>query len=223
MAKYSDTTDRNGHQIQSIVTQGADATNNMFDLIIKFPEEVQTTSNFVTSGEDSVIVRLKSAPTLPDYEIETYDVTYKGVKMTFPKTSMSVDRTVECTFRMDSMYGLYNDFVQWNKFVVNMQNGGVSNWPAALGTLKLKALQNEYLSADLDQNGNKFDDLFSQTDVNKVEATTVGDNNLIWAMSDVWVQKVTAPKFEVEGGDAQEFTVTFKYGDVTFPFMSDSY
>lgn len=220
MAKYSDSTDRNGRQIQSIISQGADALPHLFDLAIKFPSEVTTKSDFVTSGEDSVIVRLKTTPTLPDGSIETYDVVYKGVKMSFPKGDLNMDRSVDCEFRMDAQYGLYEDFQSWLRFVANIQTGGISNWPAALGELKLIALQNEYLSADLDQNGNTFTDLFSQKDVNKVSATAVGNNNIVWHMKDVWVQKVTAPKFTVEAGDPQSFTVTFKYGDIEFPFLS---
>ena len=92
--------------------------------------------------------------------------------------------------------------------VADPVNGGVANWAAALGTVKVTGLSGAY-------NGTSTNDIYSAEN-----GSITGDANPTWTFYDVWVSKVGQPQFTTEGGDALKYSVAFKFGDCDYPFYN---
>ena len=188
----------NATAIQALVNRGADAMNNMYDISIQFP--------WAEAGS-AVTTRVEGFQ-IPDAGNEGYDISYHGVTMKRPHSKQTFNREFELTFTLDAAYALYGEFVNWAMMVADPVNGGVANWAAALGTVKVTALSGAY-------NGTSTKDIY-----NAENGSITGDANPSWTFYDVWVSKVAQPNFQTAGGEAIQYAVSFKFGDCDYPFYN---
>ena len=188
----------NSTAIQALVNRGADAMDNMFDVSIQFP--------WADGG--SVVTTRVDGFNIPDAANDGYDISYHGVTMKRPASKQTFSREFELTFVLDAAYALYGEFVNWEMMVTDPVNGGVANWAAALGTVKVTALSGAY-------NGTSTGDIYKADD-----GSITGDANPTWTFYDVWVSKVGQPQFKTDGGAAITYPVSFKFGDCDYPFYN---
>ena len=188
----------NAKAVQALVNRGADAMDNMFDVSIQFP--------WAEAG--SVVTTRIDGFNIPDAGNDGYDISYHGVTMKRPSSKQTFNREFELTFVLDAAYALYGEFVNWSMMVADPVNGGVANWAAALGTVKVTALSGAY-------NGTSTGDIYNAED-----GSITGDANPTWTFYDVWVSKVGQPQFKTAGGDALTYAVSFKFGDCDYPFYN---
>jgi hypothetical protein len=188
----------NAKAVQALVNRGADAMDNMFDVSIQFP--------WAEAG--SVVTTRIDGFNIPDAGNDGYDISYHGVTMKRPSSKQAFNREFELTFVLDAAYALYGEFVNWSMMVADPVNGGVANWAAALGTVKVTALSGAY-------NGTSTGDIYNAED-----GSIIGDANPTWTFYDVWVSKVGQPQFKTAGGDALTYAVSFKFGDCDYPFYN---
>jgi hypothetical protein len=188
----------NAKAVQALVNRGADAMDNMFDVSIQFP--------WAEAG--SVVTTRIDGFNIPDAGNDGYDISYHGVTMKRPSSKHAFNREFELTFVLDAAYALYGEFVNWSMMVADPVNGGVANWAAALGTVKVTALSGAY-------NGTSTGDIYNAED-----GSITGDANPTWTFYDVWVSKVGQPQFKTAGGDALTYAVSFKFGDCDYPFYN---
>ena len=77
----------NAKGIQALVESGADAMNNIFDVIITFPAAIQASENM----QQQARVRLKGEVSIPEPVTQTYEIGYHGVGINRPKTSIILE------------------------------------------------------------------------------------------------------------------------------------
>lgn len=188
----------NATAIQALVNRGADAMDNMYDISIQFP--------WAESG--SIVTTRVESFAVPDAANDGYDITYHGVTMKRPNAKQTFNREFELSFTLDAAYALYGEFVNWAMMVADPVNGGVANWAAALGTIKVTALSGAY-------NGTSTKDIYDASN-----GSITGDANPTWTFYDVWVSKVGQPTFNTGGGDIIKYSVSFKFGDCDYPFYN---
>jgi hypothetical protein len=189
----------NNSAVQAMLASGADAQKNMFDVWETFP----------WNPNDEVVLSTRAQ----NFEVKEANVgmderKYHGTTVNVPKTSIEFERKFSLEFRLDASYSLYQQFITWHQTVADPVNGGVANWAAALGTVKVTALSGAY-------NGTSTGDIYNAED-----GSITGDANPTWTFYDVWVSKVGQPQFKTAGGDALTYAVSFKFGDCDYPFYN---
>lgn len=183
--------------INALVASGADAFANTFDVKIKFPWAQDFTTMIRAKGFE-----VKDATTT------SYKIDYHGNSLDRPGTKMEYDRSFSLTFRMDAGYSLYGAMIEWHQAVTDPVNGGVSNYPSALGEVKVVALAGVFTAAE-----------FATTLQNTDGSITDSDTNPKFEYTNVWVSHVSQPSYDHSSGDsAMEFTVDFKFADTSMPF-----
>lgn len=185
--------------INALVSSGADAFANTFDVKLKFP----------WSDSYTTMVRAKGFE-VKDATTTSYKIDYHGNSLDRPGTKMEFDRGFSLTFRMDAAYSLYGAMIEWHQAVTDPVNGGVSNYPSALGAVKVVALAGVFTAAEM-----------ADTLVETSGEIKDGTTNPIFEYTDVWVTHVSQPSYDHSSGDsAMEFTVDFKFADTSMPFYN---
>ena len=185
--------------INALVSSGADAFANTFDVKIKFPWSDSFTTMVRAQGFE-----VKDATTA------SYKIDYHGNSLDRPGTKMEFDRGFSLTFRMDAAYSLYGAMVEWHEAVTDPVNGGVSNYPSALGEVKVVALSGVFTAAEM-----------ATTLVNEGGDIKESSTSPIFSYSNVWVTHVSQPSYDHSSGDsAMTFTVDFKFADTSMPFYN---
>ncbi len=184
--------------ISAILGSGGDAFENMYDVKIKFPWD--------SDGLTVLTVRADGFD-VPSTESSTYEKKYHGVTMNFVKPEMKFDRKFSLSFRMDSGYGLYGNFITWLSASADPVTGGVANVGTALGEVEVIALSENFSAIHCVDN---YDD----------EGAINADNLTKWTFKDAIVTKVDAPKFKTDGANAIKFKVDFIFGECDHPFFN---
>lgn len=188
----------NSKAIQALVSLGADAHTNLYDVFIKFPWEDNAWTMARANGFN-----------VPKANNSGYDITYHGNKIKLPNTDVGFDRTFTITFRSDAAYSLYGLFVTWQSAVVDPVNGGVANYASLLGEVKVRALGGRYSAAEE-----------AKTLVDNDGSIKAAEQNPEWSFYQVWVSDVAQPNYSTESSSQFSFEVTFYFADTNYPFYN---
>ena len=188
----------NDKAIQALIGTGADAATNLFDVFITFPWD----------DAETVMVRADGFA-VPNASNGGYDIKYHGNTLKRPITEVTFNRTFELNFRSDAAYALHASFIKWQQAVVDPVNGGIGNYPAALGKVKVRALAGNYTAAEE-----------GKTLVDDAGAIKSSETNPVWTFDQVWVADVKQPSFSSESASQFKFGVTFYFGDTDYPFYN---
>lgn len=202
----------NSKAVQELMNSGADAMNNIFDVLITFPTGLDSDGSF----QQKARVRLKGDWNPPEPETGTYDIEYHGVAITRPKTTMTLDRKFELTFRLDASYELYNRFISWHNYATDPNTGSFADTITedAMGSIVVRQLAGSFMAPGSNGMIGLLDN----------ETTAVKKDSVItpeWGFKGVWVSKVSQPKFHA-GKEAaeQDYTVSFIFDDISYPFYT---
>lgn len=214
--------------INEMLTLGADAYKNIYDVLIEFPkapaEDLVTPNSGTDRETDPLQVSVRCNEfAIPKYATAESERKYKGVTIKKPKPEEDFTKEFELTFRMDANYGLYEKFCKWQGKVVG-PNGEVSNWMRWLGKVKVVAAYGEY-SAASDATNSVYQtgkapgtNDYGGTAVNKTgdafgpgTESTTGElyGSQWWEFENVWVSEVGKPEFS--NSDSGEITYTVKF------------
>ena len=203
--------DNKNRMIQALISSGADAQKNMYDVYITFPGSESQQLMTVRAGGFSI----------PEAETPTEDRKYHGITLPTPKTEVNFDRKFTLTFRMDAQYNLLEKMNQWHSYTTNAVTGGMSNWMPATGEVQVKTInattQNGAFTArGKDDNYVGYNDVFD-SDTGGISTSSTNTDVKTWYFYDVWPSKVGEPKFERDSGGSFTFDVTFNFGDCDYP------
>lgn len=189
--------------IDALVNAKADAYSNMYDVWIQFPWE---------SSYSLVSVRAEGFEP-PDVSVETDKREYHGNEIERPKPKVVQEKKFRISFTLDASYNLHGQLKIWLAQVVDAVNGGVANWAAVLGNIKIKALTGAYIPSTLDWSADGS--LFGEGSPSSTDA------NATWEYENIFVIKVGQPKFKREGAERQTYEVEFVYDyDAHEPFLN---
>lgn len=188
----------NSKAIQALVSLGADAHTNLYDVFIKFPWE---DSAWTMARANGFNVNKAANP--------GYDITYHGNKIKLPQTEVNFDRTFTITFRSDAAYSLYGLFITWQSAVVDPVNGGVANYAALLGEVTVRGLGGLYTAAEE-----------AKTLVDDDGSIKASSQNPEWQFKQVWVADVGQPQYSTESAGQFSFEVQFHFADTNYPFYN---
>jgi hypothetical protein len=198
--------------MRGLIKSGADLMTNMYDIRIWFPGATGTPAASEFSAYP-LTVRAKGFE-IKDVEIETYDISYHGIKIKRPKTSMVFDRVFDIEFREDAALDLRRKFSAWHMAVADPVTGGVSNATSFFGRVQVGTIVGEYYATTVAPPGNA-----STTGIESKSGWLTSDINpiAIWDFYGVWVTKITGAKFNTEAADPGSITVSFAFVDCDFP------
>jgi hypothetical protein len=192
-----------GRAVTALLDSGADAYQNMYDIAIKFPW---------ADGETITTVRCEGFEN-PEMGTATDDRTYHGVTIQVPKPEQEYERKFSLTFRMDASYNLYGNFVTWLTGVMDISNGGVSNWHPLVGQIKVSALTGAYSAVNLE----------SRLADGKANIKAEDGNTAQWVYDTCWVTHVSQPKFATEDASVIKYTVDFAFYDQAAPYTGGNF
>lgn len=185
--------------IQALVNSGADAFNNMYDVVITAPGAAEPGQTMTVRA---------SGFQVPDAATDEYEISYHGNKISKPKPNQVFDRKFSLEFRMDAAFSIHDFFLKWESYVVNPTTGGVANVAPALGKVVVRTINTPFVASGSTN---------SIIDYTGDDGTISQNKTREWTFEDVWVQKVGQPQFTTEGSDVLKFTVDFRCGNVGYP------
>lgn len=188
----------NSKAIQALVSLGADAHTNLYDVFIKFPWEDGAQTMARANGFNP-----------PKAANPGYDITYHGNKIKLPQTEVNFERSFSIQFRSDSAYSLYSLFIMWQSAVVDPVNGGVANYAASLGEVTVRGLGGLYTAAEE-----------AKTLVDDDGSIKAGSQNPEWNFKQVWVSDVGQPQYSTETAGQFSFEVQFHFADTNYPIYN---
>jgi hypothetical protein len=207
--------------IQALVDCGADAMDNMFDVVINLPSEViKAAKETIFSFSDAEIeerclgVRADGFEP-PKLSGKTMTVDYKTLTIEKPAGKIAGQRQFSITFRLDAAIHAYMLMKTWESFSCSPEFGFAA--PAALsgdtgqyfGTIDVNALAT-YLRNPKD----------STYKYENVDGTFKSTATYSWKFQQVWVSEVSEPKFKTGGGDALYVTAKFNFIGYKTPFTT---
>lgn len=206
--------------IRSLVNAGADLMNNMYDVRIFFPStnggpEAESFHSY------PITVRAEGFD-IPDFEIPAYQIKYHGVEIDRPKPEQNFKRQFTINFREDAAFDLRRRFSAWLMAIGDPVTGGVSNATQFFGRVEVGTIAGAYFATTINSpNGSGKGINAGSADIEDDygHITTRNDINplALWKFYNVWVRKITSPKFKTENSDAGKFTVDFSFMDCDYP------
>jgi hypothetical protein len=174
----------------------------MYEVMVSFPWEA--------NNEYTLTVRAEGFE-VPTFGSKTYNREYHGNTQILPAPKQEGERKFSLTFRLDASYGLFGQFQSWLSSNIDPVTGGVSNWPAVLGKIRVVQLTGAFVATSLPNSIGK----------DKDGSIANAPTDATWQFTDVYVTKVNQPKFKTAGGDALTYTVDFVFADCPkYPFMA---
>jgi hypothetical protein len=182
--------------VSALISSGADAYSNMYDVSIHFPWE-----------EAGVLVTPRAEGfDIPDMAVEVDKREYHGTYIEVPKPLQTFDRKFTITYRLDASYNLYGNHMTWLSAAIDVVTGGVSNWAAVLGAVQVRALTGAYVATGIPATNGSIES---------------DDRNANWRFDYCYVAKVTQPKFKTAGAEALTYAVDYIFWDINHaPFMN---
>lgn len=190
--------------VQTLLNSGADAYKNIWYATVK--PKIKEESGYKILDPILTSVRLDSFK-VPEFSIETTERQLWGKKIKVPKPEVTMDRKLTLNVRMDSEYGIYDEFKKLLHQTVNGQNNsdnktiGVSN---SIPTDKVNV------------------EIFGQTGSYSAEsgiskdATNTMFTSPTWTFEDCWVQSVAEPQFSRDSAEVVTFEVVLIFGTVDY-------
>lgn len=184
---------------QALFEAGADAMDNLFNVLIKFPGEEGFTSMTVRSGDFEP----------PASKNETYSREALGVKINLPSTKASYERTFSIDFTIDGTYTNFMRFKAWKAAVDNELSNSKGNFPMSLGEIRVEAVKTWVSGLD-DPDYNMVEQVKEGI---KQDGLKEGGNSKyqVWHYKSVWVSEVTNPGYKRAGGASMTCKVTFQF------------
>ena len=125
------------NQVSALLGLGADAMDNMFDIVITPPKGITTFEN-IGAGRAGVLNAAESTfqnditiradgfeP--PQFNVATYEVKYKAVTIERPRTKIEGKREFKITFRLDANYRAYRFLGAWKSIIMQASSSYVTN------------------------------------------------------------------------------------------------
>lgn len=235
------------NQVSTLLSLGADAMDNMFDVTIEPPEGVTRFESTDMDAFEFDSDRFKHDITIraqgfkpPEFTVKTYKVAYKTVEIDRPATKIDGERQFEMTFRLDANYMAYRFLGAWKALIANASTGyatnalygkdgagdrGIFDTAAAMnnvfGTVRVAALARPIYMAEAAPF--KADGVtagkFEPGGAMVEESATIANNSQLarWEFTEAWITSLTAPDYKTNGGDALTVQATFKFGNFKDP------
>ncbi len=182
----------NSH-IATLISAGADAMTNMFEVEFYPPHNVNASM---------LKIRTKGF-TPPAPTQKKYDVHWKTVSVAKPATKIELDRTLEFEIRIDSEYDVYKLLLDWQSKTSAAAAGFAANRVNDLGKIVVKVLSTA---------------IEDPTDTGALEALPASSlDTLTWVFEDVWIEGITPPTYDTEDANAATCTAKFAYGKYSDP------
>lgn len=96
--------------VELIMNLGSDQMANQF--VFSLPTGIPGGGN-----KEAVALRLDGSFDTPAFSLATYDVNYRGIKVTKVSTKEETEKTFSCEFRLDQQWEVYDSLVNWLKMV----------------------------------------------------------------------------------------------------------
>ena len=125
------------NQVTSLLSLGADAMDNMFDISIEPPKGISSIENLqgaragLTTYDSQ---QFKHNLTIradgfnpPVFKVKTYEVKYKTVTIDRPATKIEGQRQFDITFRLDANYQAYRFLAAWKSLIMQASSGYATN------------------------------------------------------------------------------------------------
>jgi hypothetical protein len=130
------------NQVRALIGLGADAMDNMFDIMIDPPQGLTTLEN-IGAGRPGALGAAAYSGTItlradgfepPAFNPKLYKIGYKAVTIERPSTKIEGDRQFKITFRLDANYQAYRFLSAWKSIVMQASTGYVTNalWAGGL-------------------------------------------------------------------------------------------
>jgi hypothetical protein len=220
-------------QITALLSLGADAMDNLYDVHIRFPGVVyepmaNNTNLTLFNGE---MEKIHNAFALrcqgfepPKFTLKTYEIRYKTIGLKKPAARIDGERVFKLQFRVDAYYSIYRGLLAWRGLVMQPSTGFASNdtFPNVAndvgnfyGTVDVVAIDSPVVSAKGYQ--------AEATGITSGVTTDLESGlGLCWTFDKVWLIDVEDPKFKVGSGESMMVTATFGFGEYADPQIYDS-
>ena len=187
---------------------------NMYDVKIWFPDSAGKPESNEFSAYPLTV--RASGFEIPDVDTPTYDIKYHGVTLQKPKTEQNFERKFNIEFREDASFDLRKKLTAWHMAVCDPVTGGVSNALSYFGRVSVATIVGEYYATTIAPPGDPNED---NTGILRKDGYISNNINplALWTFYNVWVRKITSPKFTTQDANEGKFTVEFSFYDVDMP------
>jgi hypothetical protein len=214
-------------QITALHSIGADAMDNLYDIIIALPSSMAekikgTAAEPLDSPNLLTQLRLRADGfTPPKLTQKKYEVRYKTVGMNRPSARIEGEREFTLTFRLDAYYRVYHALLAWRSLLFEPATGyATQHLPDeaeyygqvtiyALGNPPELSATNRYTMAGVTSGG--LGPASANEGIIGVKA---------WEFNQVWISDVTHPEFKNGAGELQKVSATFQFGEYIDPSYS---
>ena len=225
-------------QISALLSLGADAMDNLFDVSIELPTSISgalkdstTTPGITTENYTKPFALRCQGFDPPHFTLKTYDVRYKTIGIKRPAARIEGERIFKLQFRLDAYYNIYRILLAWRNLVMQPSTGFAATAIydfdlQSPGTITVAAIDvpiGQKTGAGYNANGVSRG--YTQATISGDAAVNAPatDAQLKWLFNDVWISDLDEPKFKTGGGESQIVTATFVFGDYMDPSAYDTY
>lgn len=206
--------------VTALLGLGADAMDNLFDVEVSLPTggaaEVKAVGSTSTTDPKELTKQYRlrcQGFTPPKFNVKTYDVKYKTIKIKRPASVMEGDRVFELQFRLDANYDTYRALADWRaktlvltsglaRNALDLANGGTITVSTAAAPVKEDASTGVYQGVTEDTSVTSAPDLEPAS----------------WIFMNVWLTELSEPAFKQGGGDPIMITAKFAFGEFEDPY-----
>ena len=217
-------------QITALLSLGADAMDNTFDVMITLPpalaEAITGNTNLSEANnlkDDAAIENMLALRCNgfepPKFTLKTYEVRYKTIGLKKPSSRIDGERVFKIQFRVDAYYSVYRALLAWRSYVMQPSTGFAGNHVDinATGEVQVVALDSPVVQA---QGGG-----YAATGLTSGKYSTgesySGLEGIRWAFKNVWLIDVEDPKYKTGSGETMAITATFGFGEYMDPQFYD--
>jgi len=217
-------------QITALLSLGADAMDNTFDVIITLPTAVSeaitknTKLSEANNLKDEAAVENMFALRCsgfepPKFTLRTYEVRYKTIGLKKPASRIEGERVFKIQFRLDSYYSVYRALVAWRSYVMQPATGFAGNLvdTAKTGSVTVVALDSPVMQA---QGGGYVSTGLTSGKYATSEKYPESEG-IRWVFKNVWLIDVEDPKYKTGSGETMSVTATFGFGEFLDPQYYD--
>ncbi len=214
-------------QVSALLSSGADATDNIYDVVINLPGAVTSAlvdEKIITQQqlETSLTLRCQGFDP-PKFTLKLYDTPYKTTRIKRPAGKIDGDRLFKLQFRLDAYYSIYRALLAWRAGYMQPSSGFAgtaitelaADKSSYLGQIQVFALD----SPPFQSTGNGYSAAgITEDTINPSTVSTL----LAWNFNDVWVADVSDPIFKTGNGEVQIITATFAFSSFRDPQAYDA-
>jgi hypothetical protein len=217
-------------QITALLSLGADAMDNTFDVMITLPKAVSDaiTGNAGLSEannlkDDAAIENMFALRCNgfepPKFTLKTYEVRYKTIGLKKPASRIDGERVFKIQFRLDSYYSVYRALMAWRSYVMQPATGFASNLVAQANTGEVTVVA---LDSPVEQaRGGGYASTGLTSGKYATSESYSGLEGIRWEFKNVWLIDVEDPKYKTGSGETISITATFGFGEFMDPQYYD--